>query len=198
MSRSAPVEANREEALEHVDAEASPRREPLLDRDAWAIAFQKHNHQVVVSLIAAFVRADRAVDIAQAAWTRIIEQDRAGKLAEVRLPGIVLAQARLLALEDRRRRRDLTYDNEREIEAAAADPEQHALDREQMERALAIVAAAAPTAQRVFRMVYGDPPVAHERAAAALGLSLQRVRQILCELRAKIRDALESNEGGGR
>ncbi len=213
MLRSLPVEANREQLDArseepkadpcegtplHGEPDAPSSRRIHLDRDGWSAAFRAHRHHVIVSLIAAGVRADRAVDLAQAAWTRVIEQDRAGKLAELRLPGIVVAQARLLALEDRRRRRDYAIEQEEELESDATDPEKHALDREQMERALAIVAAAAPTAQRVFRLVYGDPPVAHERAAAEVGLSLQRVRQILCELRAKIRDALDGEEGGGR
>jgi RNA polymerase sigma factor (sigma-70 family) len=202
MIRSREVEANREPAPDEEPIPPSNPRGPTLDRKAWDEAFRTHQHHVVISLVAAGVRPDRAVDLAQATWTRLMEQDRAGKLAEVRLPGIALAQARLLALEERRRevrRRGTSLADDDEMESSAADPEQHALDREQIDRALAVVAAAAPTAQRVFRLVYGEPPVDYERAASEVGLSLQRVRQILCELRAKIRDALDGDvERGGR
>ena len=34
----------------------------------------------------------------------------------------------------------------------------------------------------------------HAEAAARLGLSLQRVRQIVCEVRKKLRDAVEEEE----
>jgi hypothetical protein len=170
MIRSREVEANREPEPSADPIEGPDPHTPRLDREAWDEAFRSYQHQVVVSLVAAGVRPDRAVDLAQATWTRLMEQDRAGKLAEVRLPGIALAQARLLALEDRRRevrRPGMSIADDDEMESSAADPEQHALDREQIERALAVVAAAAPTAQRVFRLVYGDPPVAYENALRA-------------------------------
>jgi RNA polymerase sigma factor (sigma-70 family) len=204
MIRSRGVEAVDRELPELGDS--PPHNAERTSREAWEQAFRTYHHQIVVSLVAAGVRPDRAVDLAQATWTRLMEQDRAGKLAEIRLPGIALAQARLLALEERRRagvelrRCESAIENEEEtVEAREADPEQQTLDREQVERALAIVAAAAPTAQHVFRLIYGDPPVAYERAAEEVGLSLQRVRQIACELRAKIREALEGErDGGGR
>src|SRR5438128_6726262 len=92
----------RSKGVEETRAEVRPR-EPRLDRDAWGDAFRRYHHRVVVTLVASGVPADRAVDLAQAAWMRLIEQDSAGRLEEIRLPGLAVAQARLLALEARRR-----------------------------------------------------------------------------------------------
>src|SRR3989442_52569 len=44
--------------------------------------------------------------------------------------------------------------------------------------AVAVVAAAPPSAQRLVRLIYADPKVPHAVAAEQLGLSVQRVRQI--------------------
>src|SRR5262249_5025510 len=63
---------------------------------AWGAAFRRYHHRVGVTLVASGVPADRAVDLAQQAWMRLIEQDDAGRLTEIRLPGLAVAQARLL------------------------------------------------------------------------------------------------------
>jgi len=73
------------------------------DITAWNVLVQKHNHRVVVSLLARGVRIDRAKDIAQDAWIRLIEQQREGKLAHLQLPGLAVTQAGFLALEAARR-----------------------------------------------------------------------------------------------
>jgi DNA-directed RNA polymerase specialized sigma24 family protein len=39
--------------------------------------------------------------------------------------------------------------------------------------------------------VYEDPGVPHAEVAVKVGLSVQRVRQILCEVRKTLREALE-------
>jgi hypothetical protein len=46
----------------------------------------------------------------------------------------------------------------------------------------------------VFRLVYATPGGNCASAAKAVGLSLQRVRQILCETRNHIRKALEGRD----
>jgi RNA polymerase sigma-70 factor (ECF subfamily) len=65
--------------------------------------------------------------------------------------------------------------------------------REQMERVLDALATCSPTAKQVFRLVYATPGGSCASAAQAVGLSLQRVRQILCETRNHIRRALEGS-----
>ena len=53
-----------------------------------------------------------------------------------------------------------------------------------------VVELSAPTARKVFRLVYATPGGTVSQAAKEVGLSLQRVRQILCETRRHIRRAL--------
>jgi RNA polymerase sigma-70 factor (ECF subfamily) len=50
-------------------------------------------------------------------------------------------------------------------------------------------------AQQVFHAVYGPGGESHADVARRCGLSVQRVRQILCEVRGRLRRALESREG---
>jgi hypothetical protein len=47
------------------------------------------------------------------------------------------------------------------------------------------------SAKKVFRLVYATPGGSCASAAQEVGLSLQRVRQILCETRSHIRRAME-------
>lgn len=185
MSRSKGVEEAPDEIRPH---------EPRLRRDAWGQAFRRYHHRVVVTLVASGVPADRAVDLAQAAWMRLIEQDDAGRLTEIRLPGLAVAQARLLALEARRRELLPPALEDEPSSTILIDPERQALHREEIEKALAVIAAAAPSAQAVFQLVYGEPLLSHAEAASRVGISVQRVRQILCELRKRIRSVLEEDE----
>src|ERR1700693_5455214 len=55
------------------------------DGAAWSALVQKHNHRVVVSLLARGVRIDRAKDIAQDAWMRLVEQQVQCRLASLSL-----------------------------------------------------------------------------------------------------------------
>jgi RNA polymerase sigma-70 factor (ECF subfamily) len=173
------------------------------DGDAWSALVQRHNHRVVVALLARGVRVDRAKDIAQEAWIRLVEQQRQGRLERLQLPGLAIAQATFLALESARRdansRRHEPLD-EPAVAAGLADPHDDAESRlvteERVERAVAILSGCSPSAKKVFRLAYGGDGLSHAEVAARVGLSLQRVRQILCEIRAKLRSGLEG-EGEG-
>jgi hypothetical protein len=50
------------------------------ERDAWSALVQRHNQRVVVALLARGVRVDKAKDIAQESWIRLVEQQRQGRL----------------------------------------------------------------------------------------------------------------------
>ena len=77
----------------------------------------------------------------------------------------------------------------------AADLEREVDNRRRLDRTLAALAECPPTARRVFRLVYGAPRMSHADAAREAGISLQRVRQTLCETRQRLRAALaEENE----
>jgi RNA polymerase sigma factor (sigma-70 family) len=183
-------------------SEAEPRSEELLcraalqgDSSAWSALIAKHNHRVIVALIAFGVAPDRARDLAQEVWLRLIEQQRSGRLPTLALPGLALRQARYFALDLLRRDgvQPLSVDTAALDKALDPSPgvEQRVLDEEQLKRALHALDECHPTAQRVFVAVYEDPDRPQHDVAREVGLSLQRVRQVLCEVRKKLRAAIE-------
>jgi RNA polymerase sigma-70 factor (ECF subfamily) len=169
--------------------------------EAWSVLVQRHNHRVVVSLLARGVRIDRAKDVAQEAWMRLVEQQRQGRLDRLQLPGLAITQAVFLSLEAQRRdansRRHDPID-EPAIAAALRDPqgdaESRLLTAERVTRAIEVLSTCSPSAKKVFRLAYGGDGLSHAEVAQRVGLSLQRVRQILCEIRAKLRAALEGED----
>jgi RNA polymerase sigma factor (sigma-70 family) len=172
------------------------------DAQAWSALVDRYNHRVVVALLARGIRIDRAKDIAQEAWMRLVEQQRLGKLDRLQLPGLAITQATFLALESQRReanaRRHDPID-EPKIACALADPHSDAearmMTEERVARAVEVLSQCSPSARKVFRLAYGGEGLSHAEVARRVGLSLQRVRQILCEVRAKLRAELEGEDG---
>ena len=172
---------------------------PISER--WARAIATHQHRVVLSLVGVGFTFERASDLANEAWARLMEKDRAGTLGEVKLPGLAIVQARYLAWDDRRREA-MQLRHHRRVAAQAGeellvdrnpDPETRLLTRQQAQRALVAVAASTVSAQRLLQLLYAEPAMPHARAAQVLGLSVQRVRQLLCELRKRVRAAIEGD-----
>jgi RNA polymerase sigma-70 factor (ECF subfamily) len=188
--------------------DAAPAEEATLcaaalrgDRDAWSALVQRHNQRVVVALLARGVRVDRAKDIAQEAWMRLVEQQRQGRLDRLQLPGLAITQATFLSLEAARRESGPRKHEPLDEPAVAAclrdphdDAESRMLTEERVERAVEILSDCSASAKRVFRLAYGGDGLSHAEVAERVGLSLQRVRQILCEVRAKLRSALEGDD----
>jgi RNA polymerase sigma-70 factor (ECF subfamily) len=178
-SRPSPV-------LAGVDAMTAPKV------DVWDDAIRRHDRRVYLSLLALGLSPDRAREIAQMTWTRLIEQHAKGKLDQLDFPGLAIRQARFLALNELQRSKV-----EMRVLAAVPDappesePERVIASRQQLERVLDALATGSPTARKIFRLVYATPDGNAAAAAQAVGLSLQRVRQILCETRAHIRRAME-------
>jgi RNA polymerase sigma factor (sigma-70 family) len=160
----------------------------------WGAAVTAHNGRVVASLLAMSIPIEHAEELASQAWAKLIEKHRKGELPEVKLPGLAIRQARFLALTwlDTRRRDEPQSKIDETVAAAGGDPESTLIARADVEVALAILAASSKSAQAVFFYMYDDPPPRHEEVAERVGLSVQRVRQILCEVRKKIREALEA------
>jgi RNA polymerase sigma-70 factor (ECF subfamily) len=184
--------------LEEAHRPPAPSLEHLaLDgrRDAWHTLIARHQRRVVVSLLARGIPLDHAQDIANEAWMRLIEQQREGRLDALELPGLAVKQALFLALEqgrrERARRAAPLEEGAGDVYDPAADPERRALSREALGRAYAALVGCAHHARETFALVYGGAGLTHAAAAARLGLSEQRVRQILCELRKKMRAAIE-------
>jgi len=159
----------------------------------WDAAIRRHDRKVFLSVLSLGLPPERARDVTQSAWTRLLEQNADGALAEIELPGLAIRQARFLALNELQRNR-----SERRALAAVPDPpdgpeqpDRLAEGRAEVDRVLAALATCSPTAKKVFRLVYATPGGNAASAAREVGLSLQRVRQILCETRAHIRSSLE-------
>jgi RNA polymerase sigma factor (sigma-70 family) len=161
--------------------------------DVWDDAIRRHDRTVYVSVLALGIAPDRAREITQMAWTRLLEQHARGALPQLELPGLAIRQARFFALNDHQRAKT-------ELRVLAAvperpeqpDPEAVARGREEIDRVLAALQLCSPTAKRVFQLVYATPGGSAASAAKEVGLSLQRVRQILCETRAQLRRAVEA------
>jgi RNA polymerase sigma-70 factor (ECF subfamily) len=156
-------------------------------------AIRRHDRSVYLSVLALGLAPERARDIAQATWARLVEQEAKGALDAIELPGLAIRQARFLAFNELRR----TRVEARTLSAVpdqppAPDSERITAGREEIDRVLAALATCSPTARQIFRVVYATPGGDAAAAAREVGLSLQRVRQILCETRAHLRRAMET------
>ena len=168
------------------------------DRRAWDALIARHHRRVVVSLLAKGVRVDRAHELAQETWTRLIQQQQRGLLTELRLPNLAITQASFLAADEARRsRREAILGNVEELPERqhpvdpTASAERRLLSEEQLARAHEALAGCSPSARNVFLLACDGQELPHAEVAARAGLSVQRVRQILCEVRKKLRTALE-------
>jgi RNA polymerase sigma-70 factor (ECF subfamily) len=164
------------------------------DTAAWDELFRQYNRRVVLILLSRGIRADAAQDLAQEAWTRLVEQQRRGRLPRLVLPGLVVKQAMFLA-RDRARRGDARFRH------VPLDDVDHGVDfeasliaRDRLDRARVVLGDCSASQQRVFRAIYARPGVSASEVASEVGLSVQRVRQIVCEVRKKLRGAMENND----
>src|SRR5262245_45819504 len=80
-----------------------PAPEPKIDRAAWEQVIRAHDRRVFLSIMALGVRPDRARDVAQTTWTRLMEKDERGEITMDNIGGLAVAQARFLALDELRR-----------------------------------------------------------------------------------------------
>jgi RNA polymerase sigma factor (sigma-70 family) len=157
----------------------------------WDDAIRLHDRRVYLSVLALGLPPDRAREVTQMTWTRLIEQYAQGKLDQLELPGLAIRQARFLALNEHQRARTEMRVLAAVPEPPPGDPERALASREELERVLAALETCPPMARRVFRLVYATPGGTAATAAQTVGLSLQRVRQILCETRSHIRKQME-------
>jgi RNA polymerase sigma factor (sigma-70 family) len=157
-------------------------------RERWQQRIAQHDHRVVVALLARGASVDQARDLAQQAWLKLIEGEQDGSIERLDLPGLAIRQAGFLLRDDRRRVGELLPAGEDLHETTAVD--ERLVGREQLAQASAILLDFPPSAQRVFELAYGGGGLAHAEVARRCGLSVQRVRQILCEVRARLRAAL--------
>lgn len=160
------------------------------EREGWATLIDRHSHTVLLSLLAKGVPPERARELVQETWLRLIERQRAGRLAKLTLPGLAIVQAGFLAATDWRRAGVRREAPPAAAEAAPERADDLLIRREELERVRRALAACSPGARRVFEHVYANPHRRYADLAAELGLSVQRVKQIVCEVRKTLRRAL--------
>jgi len=166
--------------------------------DAWNALIHRHNRRIVVALLARGLRIDQAKDVAQETWLRLIEQQRAGRLPTLTLPGLALAQATFIACDAARKSARVRRvegggdvdEDAGDIADPAADAEMRIIASQRLARANAALAHCSKSAQSVFRLAYGEEPLSHSEIAERVGISTQRVRQIVCEVRKLLRKSL--------
>src|SRR5688572_19869115 len=90
-------------AVDRAAEEDLVRRALEGDEASWGRLIERHDHKVVVALLARGIPLDRARELAQETWLRLIERQRAGRLPVLVLPGLAIVQAGYLASNDRRR-----------------------------------------------------------------------------------------------
>jgi RNA polymerase sigma-70 factor (ECF subfamily) len=165
-----------------------------VDAALWDPLIRAHDRAVWLSLLGLGLRPDRAREIAQSAWIRLMEKQRAGELASIDLPGLAIRQARYLALDSlRQARADQRLHDAMRPEPNVPDGEDleaRIAGRRELDRVAAVLAGRPENARALFGLLYGRG-LSQQEAAHELKLSLQRVRQLLCETRKAIREALE-------
>ncbi len=173
------------------------RTRPETERVAWEAMIRTHGPRVLAHLVASGVRIDQAKELANDAWTKLLESQREGRLtmSEMKMPGLILRQATFLAIDAARRRRL----QEMPLEAPEAVDEAPGIEevltsREQLERARTAFDGASRAEQRIFLALYEQPHLTAREIADQLALSPQRVKQVAYEIRKRIRTALEEED----
>ena len=164
------------------------------DRSAWTELITRHNRRVMLSLLAHGVLPAQAKEMAQEAWLRLITQADAKKLPRLELPGLAIRQALFLARSEARKPGSSPEPLEDAPEASTDTLETAFFDRERLMKAHQRLQDLSPSARAVFDRLYGDPQLSHAEVAARVGLSVQRVRQIICEVRKVLRADLEGEK----
>lgn len=162
--------------------------------DFWQTAIAEHDHALVLSLLASGLCLDDARDVAQEAWLKLIEAQVAGRLESVSLPGLVIRQASFLVIDRHRARKLRDHSDLRAADHLhgpnVASHESEAT--ELLERLEAGLVFASARERGVLRAVIESPGVGHRFLAAREGVSVQRFRQVLSDVRARLRRFLEA------
>ena len=72
------------------------------DTAAWGPLIARHHRRVLLTLLARGVRANRAEEIVQETWARLIAKSKEGSLPRLELPGLAIVQALHYSLDDAR------------------------------------------------------------------------------------------------
>jgi RNA polymerase sigma factor (sigma-70 family) len=159
----------------------------------WSAAVERHSRRVLLTFLSFGIPYTRAQELTQEVWMRLVEGAQSNAFVPKSIPALALAQARFLALAELRRRRnspEVAVDRlpEVAIESGLHNRFEHQADLRRIQQALRQESA---INQRVFALAHGDAALPAAEVAREAGLSTQRVRQILSEVRQRLRIALE-------
>lgn len=175
------------------DDPGASRQTPVLTSVEWSGHIARHAHKVTLCLLAMGLPYERVSELNQEVWLKLYERHVSGAIERLELPGLALTQARYLGLAELRRTR---LGPETSLEAVPEVPvlpraEAQLSERQNVARVLAAIERESAINRRVFELVYRDPGRPQAEIALEVGLSLQRVRQILTEVRKRLRVVLE-------
>lgn len=132
---------------------------------------------------------EEAKDLAQEAWASIWSRHARGELPDLQLPGLIVTHARFLAKNLRRHQRLVAALTPEPDDVAPAADEAF-VARETVENARRALNVHNPQHRRIFWAAI-EAQRAHADIAQDEGLSIQRVRQIIWEVRCTLRERLE-------
>lgn len=163
-----------------------------LSPSSWEALIRLYDHTVFLSLLAGGVKPVAARELCHDTWARLYEQWRAGRLDLLQLPGLAVTQARFLALEEHRRGHRAAPLGEDSLQRPDphASPEERVSARQLVGHVEQALEACPPRARALFELALSNPDVPHAELAERSGISLQRLRQALCEVRARLRTAV--------
>ncbi len=140
--------------------------------DVWDDAIRRHDRRVYLSLLALGLSPDRARELAQTTWTRLIEQHAKGKLDELDFPGLAIRQARFLALNELQRSKvEMRVLAAVPDSAPAPEPERVIASRQQLERVLDALATCSPTARKIGAASAASPTIRCRAAMTCRSIS---------------------------
>ncbi len=158
----------------------------------WDAAIRQHHGHVLAWVLAHGIAPGRAEELVQEVWMKLMRQHEAGRLMRIDLPALALAQARFLAKDELRRRvREQPHPHDTDETPSHARIEHRIDARTRLAKIVYVLEREPANVRAVFEHTYGGAGLCATDVAAKVGLSTQRVRQILCELRAKLRAHFE-------
>ncbi len=161
------------------------------ESEAWGHLAQRSSHRVLVVLLAEGFRLEESQDLVQEAWAAIWMKHQRGEFVTLELPGLVIAHARFLAKDLRRRSR---RPGPQPVEPEESPGVERRLGAAQaLRRVQAALKERPAQQQRIFRHAVEELRP-HADIAEAEGLSVQRVRQILWEVRRSLRNVLDPDQ----
>ena len=172
---------------------------------AWDEIVRRYSRRVRLVLLARGIPWDVAEDLIQETWIRLVRRQREGRLRSLELPGLAIAQSEWLvreALRTHARRRaiapmvalPLLESSEMPGAMPEDDPAALAERSDRLRVGLRVLAVLPPRMRQIVVRACGDDELMHADLARELGISEQRVRQTLCEARARMRAALAGLE----